>query len=90
MRLRCRPDGNYQAKLPDGFKMPEGLGEFVFDEADPAFVDLKRWAAGQGSISKRSRRSFRSMRAPKRRRKPLLERRRLARSRNSARMAYRV
>ena len=38
-------DGNYQAKLPDGFKMPEGLtGEFVFNEADPAFVDLKRWA----------------------------------------------
>jgi hypothetical protein len=41
------PDGNYQAKLPDGFKMPEGLGEFVFNEADPAFVDLKRWAAGK-------------------------------------------
>ena len=42
-------DGNYQAKLPDGFKMPEGLtGEFVFNEADPAFVDLKRWAAGRG------------------------------------------
>jgi hypothetical protein len=42
------PDGNYQAKLPDGFKMPEGLGEFVFTEADPNFVDLKRWAAGRG------------------------------------------
>ena len=42
------PDGNYQAKLPDGFKMPEGLGEFVFDQSDPAFVDLKRWAAGKG------------------------------------------
>jgi hypothetical protein len=41
-------DGVYEAKLPAGFKLPEGLGEFKFNEADPAFIDLKRWAAGKG------------------------------------------
>ena len=33
----------------DGFKMPEGLtGEFVFNEADPAIADLKRYAHAKG------------------------------------------
>jgi hypothetical protein len=39
----------FELKLPDGFKMPEGLtGEFVFNEADPAIANLKRYAHAKG------------------------------------------
>ena len=39
---------SYQAKLPDGFKLPEGVGEFKFNEADPALRDMRAWAHGKG------------------------------------------
>jgi hypothetical protein len=38
----------FELKLPEGFKLPEGIGEFKFNEADSALRDLKTWAHGKG------------------------------------------
>jgi hypothetical protein len=39
---------SYQAKLPDGFKLPDGVDGFTFNEADPALRDMRAWAHGKG------------------------------------------
>jgi hypothetical protein len=37
----------FELKLPEGFKLPEGVAGFKFNEADPALRDLKTWAHGK-------------------------------------------
>jgi hypothetical protein len=38
----------YEAKLPDGFQLPEGVAEFKFNEADSALADFRRFAHSKG------------------------------------------
>jgi hypothetical protein len=42
---------NYEAKLPEGFKLPEGL-KFEFDANNPALADARRWAHANGLTQK--------------------------------------
>jgi hypothetical protein len=45
-KVPAGPEG-YELKLPETFKVPEGI-DFKFDEANPDFVTLRRWAHGKG------------------------------------------
>jgi hypothetical protein len=42
---------NYQAQLPEGFQLPDGMA-FQFDTASPALADARRWAHANGLTQK--------------------------------------
>jgi hypothetical protein len=79
---------SYQAKLPEGFRLPEGIGEFKFNEADPALRDMRAWAHGK-SIDQQTFSEMLGFYASSEA-QPRFARRRLARSSGSAPMAHRA
>jgi hypothetical protein len=42
---------SYEAKLPEGFRLPDGMA-FQFDANSPAFADSRRWAFANGLTQK--------------------------------------
>ena len=81
---------DYKAELPATFKMPDGLEGFTFNEADPAFRDLRAWAHGRGFDQQTFSEMIGFYAASEAAKRPRSDRRRRRKLRNSARWGRRV